>query len=156
MTKTVLRHATSADLPVLLEIDTESFPLGISYDSEELSYFMKQDGAQTVVLENEGGIAAFIILDIDLKARAATIVTLDVRKDFRRMGFGSKLLHRSEEIIREQGLKLFGLQVDVNNSVAIAFYERHEFRVSRKLRRYYPNGNDAYLMIKTLPQDDGK
>ena len=156
MAKTIIRQATSADFPVLLEIDVASFPLGISYDSEELSYFMNQNGAETIVLEDDGTIAAFIIVDVDRKARSATIVTLDVREEYRRMGYGSQLLRRSEEIILKHDVTLYGLQVDVNNGGAITFYEEHGFRAARKLSKYYPDGHDAYLMIKSLQPVDGK
>lgn len=156
MAKTIIRPATSADFPVLLAIDAASFPLGISYDSEELSYFINQDGAETIVLEDGGTIAAFIIVDVDRKARSATIVTLDVREEFRRKGYGSQLLRRSEEILLEHNVTTYGLQVDVTNAGAITFYEEHGFRAARKLSKYYPDGHDAYLMIKSLQQDDGK
>ena len=155
MAKTIIRRATSADFPVLLEIDATSFPEGMAYDSKELSYFMNLRGAETIVLESAGAIAAFLIVDVDRKGKAATIVTLDVRQDCRRLGYGSKLLTRSEEIIAEQDVEVFGLQVDVNNAAAIAFYESHGFRSARKLRHYYANGHDAWLMLKTLPQSGG-
>ena len=42
MTKTLIRHAVSADFQTLLEIDEASFPPGVAYDSTELSYFMNR------------------------------------------------------------------------------------------------------------------
>ena len=156
MAKTIIRPATSLDFPILLEIDAASFPAGVAYDSGELSYFMNQEGAETIVLEMDGSIAAFLIVDVDLNARSAMIVTLDVREDCRRLGFGSRLLLRSEEIVSGHNIKVFGLQVDVHNTGAIAFYEKHGFRSTRRLRRYYADGHDAWLMLKTLPQDGGK
>jgi len=92
MAKTIIRPATSLDFPILLEIDAASFPAGVAYDSGELSYFMNQEGAETIVLEMDGSIAAFLIVDVDLNARSAMIVTLDVREDCRRLGFGSRLI----------------------------------------------------------------
>ena len=156
MAKTIIRHAISSDFPILLELDAASFPEGMAYDSEELSYFMNKDGAETIVLESAGIIAAFIIVDVDRKGRAATVVTLDVRQDCRRLGYGSKLLKRSEDIFAGRRVKVFELQVDVNNAGAIAFYVKHGFRPNRKLRHYYADGHDAWLMIKILPQNDGK
>jgi len=156
MAKTIIRPATSLDFPTLLEIDAASFPAEVAYDSEELSYFMNQEGAETIVLETDGLIAAFLIVDVNRKGKAATIVTLDVREDCRRLGFGSKLLVRSEEIVAGHNVETYGLQVDVHNAGAIAFYERHGFRSTRKLRHYYADGHDAWLMIKRLPQNGGK
>ena len=89
MAKTIIRHATSADLPVLLEIDTASFPKETAYNSNELSYFMNQTGAQTIVLEQGGNVAAFLIVEVDDRKKTGTVVTLDVREESRRLGYGS-------------------------------------------------------------------
>jgi len=150
MTNTTIRRATGADFPTLLEIDSASFPDGLAYDSDELSYFMNQPGAETWVLESEGSIAAFMIVDVDRRNRWITLVTLDVLQDYRRLGFGSILMKKSEEIALENNARNFRLQVDVTNAGAIRFYEKHQFQASRKLPHYYSNGNDAYLMIKRL------
>jgi len=156
MSKTIIRHTTSEDFPVLLEIDAASFPEETAYSSKELSYFMNQAGAETIVLERGGTIAAFLIVEVDHRKRSGTVVTLDVREGCRRLGFGSQLIQRAEEIVTENDAWQFRLQVDVNNAGAIAFYEKHGFQRARKLNRYYADGHDAWLMIKTLRQDDGK
>jgi ribosomal-protein-alanine N-acetyltransferase len=156
MAKTIIRHATNEDFPVLLEIDAASFPQETSYDSKELSYFMNQTGAETIVLERGGTVAAFLIVEVDHRKKTATVVTLDVREDFRRLGFGSQLLQKAEEIATEHDSWQFRLQVDVNNTGAIAFYERHGFQPVRRLNHYYADGHDAWLMVKKLPPDDGR
>lgn len=156
MAKTIIRHATTADFPVLLEIDTASFPEETAYNSHELAYFMNQTGAETIVLERSGAVAAFLIVEVDHRKKTGTVVTLDVREDSRRLGYGSRLLQRAEQIVTEHEAWQFRLQVDVNNEGAIAFYEKHGFQRIRKLYHYYADGHDAWLMIKTLPQDDDK
>jgi ribosomal protein S18 acetylase RimI-like enzyme len=150
MSKTIIRHATSEDFPVLLEIDAASFPEETAYNSEELSYFMNQEGAHTIVLERGGMIAAFLIVEVDHRRKTGTVVTLDVREEFRRLGFASQLIQRAEQIVAENDAWQFRLQVDVYNSGAIAFYEKHGFQRERKLKRYYADGHDAWQMIKTL------
>ena len=156
MVKTLIRHAVSADFNTLLEIDKASFPGGVAYDAVELSYFMNRDGAETLVVEEDDRIVAFIIIEVHRTRRSATIVTLDVRETHRRSGFGTQLLSRAEEILTDYGVELYDLQVDVNNRGAIGFYKKHGFGTVRTLRRYYANGNDAYLMVKELLKDGGK
>ena len=150
MPKTLIRRATAADFPDLLKIDEGSFPAGIAYDALELSYFMNRRGAETLVLEHGGQIAAFLIMEIHRNANSATMITLDVLQDFRRRGFASKLLEQSQKILAEHSIATYELQVDVGNSAAIAFYKTQGFEPVRILREYYSNGNDAYLMAKKL------
>ncbi len=150
MTKTLIRHAVTTDFNTLLEIDEASFPGGVAYDAAELSYFMNRNGSETLVLEEEGRIVAFIILEVHPDRRSATIITLDVRATHRRNGYGTKLLVRAEEMLDEYGVESYDLQVDTTNRGAIDFYKKHGFKTVRTLRNYYANGNDAYLMVKEL------
>lgn len=150
MTKTLIRHAVTADFESLLEIDEASFPGGVAYDAVELSYFMNREGAETLVAEADGTIVAFVVIEVRRQQKTATIVTLDVRESHRRYGLGSQLLKRSEEILTDYGVESYDLQVDVNNPDAIGFYKKHGFKTLRTLKNYYANGHDAFLMVKEL------
>ncbi len=150
MAKTHVRTAVSSDFPTLLEIDQASFPPGIAYDSSELSYFMKREGSETLVIETDGTIAGFILVEIRRRKKHATMITLDVRSEYRRQGFATELVLASEEVLRKRMVQRFELQVDVENTGAIEFYTKHGFEMLCTLKRYYPNGNDAYLMTKHL------
>ena len=153
MAKTLIRHAVTADFNALLEIDEASFTGGVAYDAVELSYFMNREGAETLVLEEEDDIVAFLIMEVHRTRRSATIVTLDVRETHRRGGCGTRLLKRAEDILGDYGVEGYDLQVDVTNHGAIGFYKKHGFKVVRTLRRYYANGNDAFFMVKELLKD---
>jgi ribosomal-protein-alanine N-acetyltransferase len=156
MAKTLIRRARTADFNTLLEIDAASFPGGVAYDAAELSYFMGLEGAETLVVEEPGGIVAFLIMEVHSTRRSATIVTLDVRETHRRSGYGTQLLSHAEDILINHGVEFYDLQVDVTNRAAIDFYKKHGFGKVRTLRNYYSNGNDAYLMVKELLKDGGK
>ena len=156
MTKTLIRHATSQDFPALLEIDEASFPVGVAYSSNELAYFMNRPAAETLVLERDGSVAAFLIMDVKRRRKHATIITLDVRQDYRRHGYASRLIQRSQEILIGYGVETYDLQVDLENHGAIKFYEKHGFERADVLRNYYSNGHDAFLMTKKLHASDGK
>lgn len=150
MPKTQIRDAISADFESLLAIDEASFPGGIAYDATELAYFMNREGAETIVVEVDERIVAFLIMEVHWNRRRATIVTLDVDKSHRRNGYGSQLLHRSEQMLTDYGVEACDLQVDVTNRSAIIFYKKHGFKKVRVLANYYANGHDAYLMVKEL------
>jgi len=150
MAKTHVRPATPSDFPTLLEIDQASFPEGIAYDSSELSYFMRREGSETLVAEADGTIIAFILVEVRRRKKSATIITLDVREEFRRQRYATELLAASEQLLRERTVQRYELQVDVENTGAIEFYKKHGFETVGTLKRYYSNGHDAYLMIKPL------
>ncbi|PYS02979.1 MAG: hypothetical protein DMG15_15480 [Acidobacteria bacterium] len=150
MAKALIRHAVREDFETLLEIDEASFPGGVAYDANELAYFMNREGAETLVAEESGQIIAFLIMEVRRNRRTATIITLDVRENHRRSGYGTMLLKRAEDMLRDYGIEIYDLQVDVSNRNAVRFYNKHGFTLVRKLPNYYANGNDAYLMVKEL------
>jgi ribosomal-protein-alanine N-acetyltransferase len=150
MAKTLIRHAVASDFDTLLEIDQASFAGGVAYNAAELSYFINRDGAETLVLEEDSRIVAFVIIEVHRTRRSGTIVTLDVRQTHRRSGYGTLLLNRAEQILLEYGAEEYDLQVDVHNRAAISFYKKYGFRTVRTLPHYYGNGHDAYLMVKEL------
>ena len=154
--KTLIRHATSLDLPVLLSLDEACFPPEIAYNSLDLRHMMSRAGANTLVLEEDGAIRAFLLVEVDRNRKSATLVTLDVHSDHRRKGFASELLSRSEQILKEQAVTTYNLQVDTQNEGAISFYRRNGFVVDRLLRKYYPGSRDAWQMVKKLPTSAGK
>lgn len=135
---------------MLLSIDQACFPPEIAYDFLDLKHMMARPGAETLVLEEDGGICAFLLLDVDVRRKTATLITLDVLEAHRRKGYASALFSRSEEILRGYGVGRYELQVDVNNHGALAFYRRNGFLQERLLRKYYPGSRDAWQMIKKL------
>jgi ribosomal protein S18 acetylase RimI-like enzyme len=154
--KTLIRRAADADFETLLSIDEASFEREIAYDRAELSFLMKRPGAETFVLEEQGAIAAFLLMEVNRRRKRATIVTLDVRNQSRRKGFASDLLRHSEDVLHGYGVQTYDLQVDTRNQGAVSFYEKHGFEVERRLRKYYPGGHDAWQMIKRLLKSAGE
>ncbi len=148
--KRLIRSTIPSDFATLVAIDQSCFEKDVAYDSYELRYFMSRPSATTLVAEVDGTIAGFLVLDMQGDRSGATLVTLDVRDSYRNTGIGSELLVHSEDLLARGGSTRYTLQVDTVNSVALEFYRRRGFRVVRTLRRYYPNGADAYLMEKQV------
>ena len=100
--------------------------------------------------EGAEGIVAFV-LGARRGRREGHVITLDVAAEARRQGVGRDLLARLEERFRAQGVRRIGLEVAVDNAVAIAFYERHGYRTGGRIADYYGPGLDAWQMEKVLP-----
>ena len=154
--KTLIRHSTSRDFPLLLSIDQACFPPEVAYDFLDLKHMMSRPGAETLVLEEGGEICGFLLLDIDLRHKSATLVTLDVLDEHRRKGYATALFSQSEVILKTYGVVQYVLQVDVENEAAIAFYRKNGFKEERLLRKYYPGSRDAWQMVKKFPETGGK
>jgi len=151
--KTLVRTATSHDFSTLLSIDQSCFPPNIAYSRDELGYYLSRPGARTLLLEENGEIAAFLLLDLNFRRKTATLVTLDVKEEHRRKGYASTLMSEAEGILTASHIQRCNLQVDTENVAALAFYKTLGFSIVRRLENYYPGGRDAWLMTKTLLTD---
>jgi ribosomal-protein-alanine N-acetyltransferase len=143
-----LRHFRKDDFEHLWAIDQECFAPGIAYSKAELMHYIRRQSAFTIVAENGGHIAAFVIGEC--VKQSGHLITLDVREPFRRQGLGSQLMLAAEARLMESGRLTVFLETAVNNFAAIAFYKRHEYVVLKTLPRYYEGKLDALLMGKKL------
>ncbi len=79
------------------------------------------------------------------------IVSLAVKKEFRNLGIGKRLLKTLENYFFSVGCDYIVLEVKVSNRIARLFYYKMGYRDRRLIPNYYEDGEDAILMIKKRP-----
>lgn len=65
-------------------------------------------------------------------------------------GSSRKFWSDIQEKLRTRGFRTVYLEVEANNLRAKSFYEKAGFKVLRKIKGYYSNGDDAITMLLTL------
>ena len=75
------------------------------------------------------------------------IQNLATLPSMRRLGVAARLLEYVIERSRRSGLKSICLEVRTGNAPAIALYQRFGFVVAGSRPGYYPDGEDALLMM---------
>lgn len=79
------------------------------------------------------------------------VVSVAVLPEFRRRGIGTALMVKAMNYMREKyGAGEVYLEVRVSNEPAVRLYEKLGFKKVKILRRYYMDGEDAYLMAREL------
>lgn len=79
------------------------------------------------------------------------VVSIAVLPEFRRRGIGTALMVKAMDFMRgKYGAAEVYLEVRVSNEPAIKLYEKLGFKKVKVLRRYYMDGEDAYLMAREL------
>ena len=144
-----LRPFRSSDLQSLYEIDQACFAAGIAYSWEELARFIHRRDSHTWVAEEAGEITGFLVAHRE-RHRLLHIVTIDVRKAWRRRGVGSLLMGAAEQWAWDHGLRMIGLETAQDNLVAHKFYGARGYRKVDEIERYYGDGTTAWVLVKQL------
>jgi ribosomal-protein-alanine N-acetyltransferase len=143
-----IRSHEPREFAALHKLDVACFPPGIAYSKMMLRYFLQLPAAECLVAVEDSRIAGFILTKENLPL--GHIVTLDVAEEHRRQGVGSLLLTESERNLAFRGVRTILLETAIDNATAIAFWQRHGYRIEATLQRYYLGRLDAYEMRKKL------
>jgi ribosomal protein S18 acetylase RimI-like enzyme len=155
-----LRDYRPQDFETLYEIDQLCYEPAIAYSRRELRNYLRFPGADCIVAEaetaantkkksHESSIAGFCVTAHE--DDWGYIITIDVLEAYRRHGLGSRLLAEAERRLAANGAREIALDTAVNNAAAIAFWQKHGYRILGTRRDYYPGDIDAYAMAKRLP-----
>lgn len=143
-----LRNNAPEDFDTLHEIDQLCYEDEVAYSKRELRAYLRFRGSECVVAEADGKIAGFCISA--RQGERGYIVTIDVLPQFRRLHVGTALLEEIERRLAANGVREIALETATDNDSAVAFWKKHRYR-SRGVREgYYPNGRDAFSMLKLL------
>jgi len=144
-----LRAYEQHDFAALHRLDQSCFPPGIAYSRMTLHYFLTLQSAQCILALDGKNILAFILSEQN--PPLAHVITLDVAEKHRRRGVGSALLLEHERNLTLHGVRHVLIETAIDNAAAVAFWQRHGYRIEAVLKRYYLGRIDAYEMRKILP-----
>jgi peptide alpha-N-acetyltransferase len=78
------------------------------------------------------------------------IAMLAVSEEYRGYGIATTLVRKGIDVMIEKGADEAVLETEITNTAAMKLYERLGFQRSKKLHRYYLNGNSAYRLVLQL------
>ena len=142
-----VRPAREDDIDRIFEIETLSFkepyPKGLLY------IYLKLTPELFFVIEKEGKVLGYIIGLVRLD-KLGHIISLAVDPKERRKGYGTLLLKKLLKKFKELGVRKVRLEVRVSNKAAINLYKKHGFKIAYVIKKFYLNGEDAYVMMKNM------
>ena len=142
-----IRLMTALDLPLVMGIETASFPDPWPRSAFEDS--LEGEYHRILVAENESKIAGYASYYIELKE--ARLTNIAVAPDFRRKSIAKKLLEYILDVVKKAGGKYIFLDVRPGNQAAIDLYLKYGFYEAYRRPEYYKNPDeDALVMVKDL------
>ena len=117
------------------------------YNPSLFNYFFETFPEGFIVAEQAHKTIGFIV-GVKTDVENAKILMLSVSNSFRRKKIGSKLLEKFIKEIIKTETKIIALEVRVDNTDAINFYQNHGFTITDRISEFYQNGQDAFTMKK--------
>lgn len=146
----IIAPMSYGDLHECWRLDQRCFTDGEAYDRETFRYLLSHKQAVcSKVMTPAGEMVAFLVGMVEPDG-TGHVVALAVSPEFRRRGYGRCLMMAVESSFYERGVRTVRLEVRTSNDAAQNLYFDMGYKIIRRMSHYYTNGDDGYMMVKTL------
>ena len=128
------------------EISKEAFPL--PWSKEELLKETYNETAVNLVSLIDDEVVGY--LQCWYTFDEADLINIAVKSSHKREGIAHAMMIYLLEILRQKGIANIFLEVRVSNIPAQKLYESFRFKIVNRRKRYYINGEDAFIMSLDL------
>ena len=145
------------NLSSVIEINLNSLP------EHHTEYFfesiLKELPEAFIVAEFEGNIIGYVMCKVEFGfsnfrklgfVKKGHVVSIAILEEHRGKKVGTILMEEAMNGLVARRTEEVYLEVRVSNSAAIKMYEKLNFKVKSRLKSYYRDGEDAYLMALEL------
>jgi ribosomal-protein-alanine N-acetyltransferase len=145
-----IRPMTVSHLDDCWRLDQRCFVDGEAYSRDTFEYLLTSPDAIAYRAVTQSGIMVGFIVGLVEPDRTGHVTTLGVAPEHRRRGIAARMMERVEEGFRRRSIRIVRLEVRTINVGAQNLYRNLGYAVTQTLPRYYSNGGDGLLMIKSL------
>ena len=154
----ILRRCERSDIIPVMEINLRTLPEHYSdYFYESL---LEELPEAFIVAEISGKIIGYIMCKIEHGfsnfkklgfVKKGHVVSIAVIDEHRRKGFGSVLADEALKGVKIRQCSELYLEVRCSNTDAVRLYEKLGFSIIQRLKAYYRDGEDAFVMAIEFP-----
>ena len=145
-----IRPLTISQLDECWRLDQRCFVDGEAYSRDTFEYLLTSPESVAYRAVTSDGLMVGFIVGLVEPQNTGHITTLGVAPEHRRRRIAERMLKRVEESFRRRHVRTIRLEVRSVNSGAQNLYRNLGYTVTQRLPRYYSNGGDGLLMIKSI------
>ena len=145
-----IRPLTVSQLDECWRLDQRCFVDGEAYSRDTFEYLLTSpESVAYRAVTADGQMVGFIVGLVE-PHNTGHITTLGVAPEHRRRHIAERMLLKAEETFRRRHVRTVRLEVRSVNTGAQNLYRRLGYAITQRLPRYYSNGGDGFLMIKSV------
>ncbi len=146
----IIRPAVLGDLPHLVRLEHEGFAQD-HYSRKQYRYYLSRPANFSLFVceHRERLVIGSAIMGWRKRSRVGHLYSIVTSPAHREAGLGSLLLAACEREALVKGCDRVFLEVRRKNAMAVAFYERRGYAITKTVEDYY-DGDDALQMLKFL------
>jgi ribosomal protein S18 acetylase RimI-like enzyme len=145
-----VRPLSVSQLDECWRLDQRCFVDGEAYSRDTFEYLLTAPEAVAYRIVTTGGIMVGFVIGLVEPDHTGHVTTVGVAPDHRRRNLAKRLMLRVEEGFRRRDVRLVRLEVRSANVPAQQLYLSLGYTVTQRLPKYYSNGGDGLLMIKSI------
>ncbi|MDQ1589702.1 MAG: [ribosomal protein S18]-alanine N-acetyltransferase [Pyrinomonadaceae bacterium] len=145
-----IRPLTISQLDECWRLDQRCFVDGEAYSRDTFEYLLTSPESVAYRAVTPDGLMVGFIVGLVEPQNTGHITTLGVAPEHRRRRIAEQMLNKVEENFRRRHVRTIRLEVRSVNSGAQILYRNLGYTVTQRLPRYYSNGGDGLLMIKSI------
>lgn len=145
-----IRPLTISHLDECWRLDQRCFVDGEAYSRETFEYLLTASESISFRAATPSGYMAGFVIGLIEPDHTGHITTVGVSPEHRRRHLAKRLMAEVEKGFRQRNVRLVRLEVRSLNIPAQKLYQRLGYAVTQRLPKYYSNGGDGLLMLKSL------
>ncbi len=140
---------TEKHLREVMNLNLRCFKSGENYNKHTFSYLLNEHKTLSyrIATPTDQIVGFVFVMTVN---GTGHITTIGVAPEHRRRGLAEKLLLHIEEALLERTIATITLEVRVSNIAAQSLYRGLNYTIVQRLNNYYSNGEDGFLMVKSL------
>ncbi len=145
-----IRPLTELHLREVLALNLRCFKEGENYTKFTFSYLLNEPNCLSYRIVTTSERMAGYIFIMTNEEGTGHITTIGVAPEHRRRGLANRLISHAERMLNKRNISTVMLEVRVSNTIAQALYQAFGYSIVQRLSSYYNNGEDGFLMVKSL------